>query len=74
MKIYEKTRSNIKPEIMRFDEYSAWVCENILEIQTEDGVQYEYDMIQYSKEEYIMMQIQKNTALTDYVTMMTGVM
>lgn len=74
MKIYEKTRSNIKPESIRFDEHSAWVCENISEIQTEDGIQYEYDMIQYTKEEYMLIEIQKNIASTDYIAMMTGVM
>lgn len=74
MKKYGKTRSGIKPELIRFDEFSVWMYENISEIQTEDGVQYEYDMTRYSKDEYILMLIEKNTADTQYIGMMMEVL
>lgn len=74
MKKYEKTRSNICPNAVRFDDFSVWVCENITEIQTDDGVQYEYDMIQHAKDEYISMLIEKNTADMQYIGMMTEVL
>lgn len=78
MKKYEKTRSNIKPNLIKFDEFSVWVCENITEVQADSEfedtqIQYEYDMIQYGKDEYIMMLIQKNMADTQYIGMMTEV-
>lgn len=37
-------------------------------------IMYVYDENVYTKEEYILAQIQKNVASTDYVAMMTGVM
>lgn len=43
----------------------------------EDGektTMYVYDENVYTKEEYMLVQIQKNIASTDYIAMMTGVM
>lgn len=42
----------------------------------EDGekrIMYVYDENVYTKEEYMLIQIQKNAASTDYIAMMTGV-
>lgn len=69
-----KVRSTIKPENMVIDEYSVWMNSNIQEIeveeeiQTEDGkvekkthIEYEYDMVQYTKDEVIITQAQQIT-------------
>ena len=56
-----KVRSTIKPEKMVIDEYSVWISENInkIEVESENSdsnektVMYEYDLIQYTKDEYI---------------------
>lgn len=67
-------RSTIKPERMIIDEYSVWIHENINEIEVEDEIindkgktekvkttMYEYEMMQYTKEEYIALQSSQTT-------------
>ena len=49
-----KTQSTIKPNAIEIDEYSVWVAENITEITKENDVLYEYDLVQYTKDEYIL--------------------
>ena len=62
-----KVRSTIKPEKMVIDEYSVWISENInkIEVESEDSNEkiemYEYDLIQYTKDEYIGMQSNQMT-------------
>ena len=64
-----KVRSTIKPEKMVIDEYSVWISENInkIEVESENSdsnektVMYQYDLIQYTKDEYIAMQSNQMT-------------
>ncbi len=69
-----KVRSTIKPENMVIDEYSVWINENIQEIEVEDEIMtsdeksekrktkmYEYNMLQYEKDEFIMQQSEQIT-------------
>jgi len=49
-----KTQSTIKPNAIEIDEYSVWVAENITEITKENDALYEYDLVQYTKDEYIL--------------------
>lgn len=69
-----KVRSTEKPESMVIDEYSVWMNSNIQEIEVEDEVvtddgkvekrthiEYEYDMVQYTKDEVIIAQSQQIT-------------
>lgn len=71
---YEKIRSTEKPETMVIDEYSVWLHENINEVEVEDiviseeeteeirtHIEYEFDIIQYEKNEYILSQAQQIT-------------
>lgn len=72
---YEKIRSIEKPESMVIDEFSVWLNENIAEVEVEDiviseetekqeirtHIEYEYDIIQYEKNEYILSQAQQIT-------------
>lgn len=59
MKVYENTRSREKPKDIVTDEYSVWVYKNIHTtsdiIDDIEQKEYEYTMIQYSKDEYIKM-------------------
>lgn len=58
-----KVRSNVKPKEMIIDAYSVWVASNIEEITVEDidseektsHIEYEYQLIQYEKDEYIKL-------------------
>jgi hypothetical protein len=69
-----KVRSTVKPESMVIDEYSVWMNSDIKEIEVEDEVvtddgkiekrthiEYEYDMVQYTKDEVIIAQSQQIT-------------
>jgi len=69
-----KVRSAIKPKNMVIDEYSVWINENIKEIEVEDEIitsdgkfekrktkMYEYNMLQYKKDEFIMQQSEQIT-------------
>lgn len=69
-----KVRSTIEPERLVFDEYSVWITENVEEIEVEDEIindkgetekvtttMYEYDLVQYTKDEYILMQSSQMT-------------
>lgn len=73
MKDYGRVRSTAKPEAMTIDEHSVWVNTDIEEISENIGeknefVGYEYNMMQYSKEEYIKLISDENSGLTAAVT------
>ena len=70
MKDYGRVRSTVRPKPIEIDSYHVYVNSNIMEIITDDFNGYEYDMIQYEKDEYIML-LQSNI---DYIGMMTGVL
>ena len=65
---HEKVRSTVKPENTVIDEYSVWVANNIEEITVEDidsndnttHIEYEYELLQYSKDEYIKLMSEQN--------------
>lgn len=69
---YGRIKSAIKPEEKVIDEYSVWVSTDIQEVKTifEDATytEYEFNQVQYSKDEYIKMIDDKNTALESQVT------
>ena len=74
MQQYGKVRSTQQPETQVIDEYSVWVAENITPVsepgtdEQEGFVGYEYDLTQYTKDEYIKMIDEKNAALETQVT------
>lgn len=74
MKEYGKVRSTKQPEQKVIDDYSVWVAANITPV-TEAGTDeqpgftgYEYDLTQYTKDEYIKMIDDRNTSLEDQMT------
>lgn len=52
-----KVRAAEAPESLVIDEYSVWIAENITEITVTDEkgthTEYEFDLKQYDKDEYI---------------------
>ncbi len=73
MKNYRTQRSTEKPKEVVFDEYSVWVYSNIEEVSENIGsdnefVGYEFTMIQYTKDEYIQIQADRNTELEIQLT------
>lgn len=74
MQKYEKVRSTVQPDEKVIDDYSVWIAENITEV-SEEGTDetsgftgYEYDLTQYSKDEYIKLMDEKNAELESQVT------
>lgn len=73
MKNFGKTRSTVEPDAVVIDDSSVWVHSDIQEVhetmgedQSFDG--YEFNMVQYDKDEYILMMSEKNVALEKQVT------
>ncbi len=69
-----KVRSTKQPEHKVIDDYSVWVAENITPV-SEPGTDeqggfegFEYDLTQYTKDEYIKMIDDKNADLETQVT------
>lgn len=67
-----KVRSTISPEPVVVDEQSVWVHSNITPIEETSGestfIGFEYDMVQFSKDEYILKMAEKNTQLETQLT------
>ena len=61
---YGIVKSTVRPEAKVVDEYSVWVNTDISEIN--DG--WEYHMVQYTKDEYIKLMVDKNAALEEQLT------
>ena len=63
---YGRQRSTVKPEPMVIDESSVWVYSNITPVEETVGEEtfsgWEFNMVQYTKDEYIRM---LDTQLTD---------
>lgn len=70
---YGKVKSTIKPESVVIDDYSVWENTNIEAVSENVGTEtefngFEYNMVQYDKNEYILKQAQANTELSDQLT------
>ena len=68
MKDFGKTRSTVKPDAVVIDDNSVWVHTDIQEVhesvgedQSFDG--YEFNMIQYEKDEHIKLMADKSAQL-----------
>lgn len=72
MKDFGKVRSTVKPEAMVIDDFSVWVCTDILEVTESTGETefkgYEYSMVQYGKDEFILAQAAENADMKQKVT------
>lgn len=67
-----KVRSTVAPEPLVIDEISVWVNSNITQVEEVVGEDtftgFEYDMIQYEKNEYIKILAEKDTSLESQLT------
>ena len=71
---YGKQKSTVKPDELELTESKVFVSSNITEVN-EPGMDeqsgfsgYEFDLIEYDKDEYIKIQAEKNSALENEVT------
>lgn len=63
-----RVRSTVCPQPMVTDELSVWKHTNITPVTENEGtdtefVGYEFNMVQYTKDEYILAQAEENAAL-----------
>lgn len=67
MKNHGRVRATTSPEAVCVDENSVWVAEDIqtIAVQDEQGerTEYEFSLIQYTKDEYIQALIERNQTL-----------
>ena len=74
MKDYGKTRSTVRPEEKVIDEFSVWIASDIKAVSeagTDDQegfTGFEFDLVQYDKDEYIKMIADKNASLEQQMT------
>lgn len=69
---YGIVRSTVKPDKIEIDEFSVWVNSDIKEIdvqsENETHIEYEYNQVRYTKDEYIKLIDKKNTTLESQLT------
>lgn len=70
---YGRVRSSVKPEPIVIDEFSVWQHTDIQEISENIGeenefVGYEYNMIQYEKDEFILKQATESATIQQQIT------
>lgn len=70
---YGKVRSTIKPEPIVIDEFSVWQHTNIQPVSENVGEEnefmgFEYEMIQYGKDEFILNQATEKEVLQQQIT------
>lgn len=75
---YGKVRSTVKPEPIVIDEFSVWQHTNIQAVSENVGeenefVGFEYNMIQFTKDEFILQQAAQNAELGELVNTILGV-
>ena len=72
MNEYKNVQSAIKPKEIEIDEYSVWVNSDIKEISVTDEngshTEYEFNQIQYTKDEYIRLICEQNKAFENELT------
>ena len=70
---YGKQKSTVRPEELELTETKVFVSSNITEVNEDvtDGqpgfTGYEFDLIEYDKDEYIKIQAEKNESLQNQV-------
>ena len=70
---YGKQKSTVRPEELELTETKVFVSSNVAEVNEDetDGqpgfIGYEFDLIEYDKDEYIKIQAEKNESLQNQV-------
>lgn len=70
---YGKVRSTVKPESIVIDDFSVWQHTNIQEVSENVGEEnefkgFEFNMVQYGKDEFILNQAAENEVLQQQIT------
>lgn len=70
---YGKVRSTVKPESIVIDDFSVWQHTNIQEVSENVSEEnefkgFEFNMVQYTKDEFILQQAAENASLSQQVT------
>ena len=72
MKDFGKQRSTVSPEPMVNDEFSVWVYSDIVPVEENVGegtfTGFEFNMVQYGKDEYIKTMAEKNSTVETQLT------
>lgn len=69
---YGRVRSTVKPDAIVIDEFSVWKNTDIQEVTEGEFVGYEYNMIQYTKDEFILIQTEQNERINSILNTMLG--
>lgn len=75
---YGKVRSTVKPEPIVIDEFSVWQNTNIQAVSENVGeenefIGFEFNMVQFTKDEFILQQAAHNAELGELVNTILGV-
>lgn len=62
-----KVQSTVKPQAIEIDDNSVWINENVQEVKTEEFEGYEYDLTQYTKDEYIQLLDERDKMKSDAI-------
>jgi hypothetical protein len=70
---YGKQRSTVKPLEVELTESKVFVASNISPVSENEGTEqefvgFEFDLTEYSKDEYIQLQADRNSAMEEEVT------
>ena len=73
-----KVRSTVQPECIVIDDYSVWQHTNIQDVSENVGeegefVGFEFNMVQYTKDEFILQQAAMTQELNTLVNTILGV-
>lgn len=67
-----KVRAAEAPEAITIDDFSVWLAHDVQEVTVQDEqethTEYEFDLIQYEKDEYIRLMVDQNASLEQQVT------
>ncbi len=75
---YGKVKSTVKPEPIVIDEFSVWQNTNIQAVSENVGeenefIGFEFNMVQFTKDEFILQQAAHNAELGELVNTILGV-
>lgn len=72
MKVCGKTRSAVKPDAVEITESKVFIATNIEQVtvtmEEQEYVEYEFDLVEYDKDEYIKLISNKNEELEQNLT------
>lgn len=74
MKQYGRIESTIEPKPIDIDDLSVWISENIDKIERDGMTLYQYDLVQYSKNEYIIELSNRDKVKSDALLELSSMM